>query len=109
MRKPYNKEISVDKNNEVIVYNFKTGQYSSYLNDSLIANDVRTETNGTGEILPNGDLFIEETNYSRTLYFNADGSLRWTYVNRADDGKSTELVGQEFYTLMKIFKSQKTL
>ena len=49
-------------------------------------NDVRTITQGRSEILENGDLFVEESNYGRTLYFNADGSLRWTHVNRANDG-----------------------
>ena len=76
----------VDGHNEVIVYNFKTNEYSSYLKDSLIENDVRTPTQGRSQILPNGDLFIEETDYARTLYFNADGSLRWTHVNRAENG-----------------------
>ena len=76
----------VDGHNEVIVYNFKTNEYSSYLKDSLIEHDVRTITEGRSEILPNGDLFIEESNYARTLFFNADGSLRWTHVNRADNG-----------------------
>ena len=77
----------VDGHNEVIIYNFKTNEYSSYLQDSLIKNDVRTIYEGRSQILPNGDLFIEESNYARTLYFNSDGSLRWTHVNRAEDGK----------------------
>ena len=68
----------VDGHNEVIIYDFKT--------NSLMENDVRTITEGRSEILTNGDLFVEESNYGRTLYFNADGSLRWTHVNRADDG-----------------------
>tara|TARA_B100000989_G_scaffold296346_1_gene279389 strand:- start:851 stop:2212 length:1362 start_codon:yes stop_codon:yes gene_type:complete len=78
----------VDGNNEVIIFDFKKNEYSSYLNDSLIKNDVRTITQGTSQILPNGDLFLEETNYGRTLYLNSDGSLRWTHVNRADNGKT---------------------
>ncbi|QNI92928.1 arylsulfotransferase family protein [Synechococcus sp. BOUM118] len=86
MQKSYNEKLNVDGNNEVIIYNFKTGQYSLYLNDSLIKNDVRTKNGGLSEILPNGDLFIEESNYARTLYFNSDGSLRWTHVNRAGNG-----------------------
>ena len=77
----------VDGNSEVIIYNFKTNEYYSYLNDSLIKNDVRTMTQGRSEILPNGDLFVEETALGRTLYFNADGSLRWTHVNRAKNSK----------------------
>ena len=75
-----------DGHNEVIIYDFKTNEYSFYLKDSLIENDVRTITEGRSEILKNRDLFVEETNYGRTLYFNADGSLRWTHVNRAENG-----------------------
>ena len=47
---------------------------------------IRDRTNGRSQILPNGDLFIEETDFGRTLYFDSDGSLRWTHVNRADNG-----------------------
>jgi len=76
----------VDGNNEVIIYNFKTNKYISYLKGSLINNDVRTPTNGRSEIITNGDLLIEETDYGRTLFYNADGSLRWSHVNRANSG-----------------------
>ena len=38
------------------------------------------------EILPNNELFVEESFYARLLYFNADGSLKWSYVNRSKDG-----------------------
>jgi len=76
----------VDGHNEEIIYDFKTNEYSSYLKDSLIEHDVRTIAEGRGEILTNGDLFIEETNYGRTVYFNEDGSLRWMHINRAEDG-----------------------
>ena len=76
----------VDGNNEVIIYNFKTNEYSKYLSESIIENDVRTIRQGRSEILPNGDLFIEETNYGRTMYINSDGSLKWTHINKANDG-----------------------
>ena len=76
----------VDGHNEVIIYDFKTNEYSSYLSDSLKNNEVRTITDGRSQILPNGDLFVEETNYGRTFYFNSDGSLRWIHVNRANNG-----------------------
>jgi len=82
----------VDGHNEVVIYDFKSNEYSSYLKDSLVNNDVRTIGNGRSQILPNGDLFIEESDYGRTLFFNADGSLRWTHVNRADNG-SVYMVG----------------
>lgn len=78
---------TVDGHNEVIVYDFESGAFSRYLPDALIEEDVRTVTEGLSEILPNGDLLVEETNYGRTLFFNADGSLRWSHVNRASDDK----------------------
>lgn len=75
----------VDGNNDVIIYSFISNQYSSYLPESFIENDIRTITEGRNEILPNGSLFVEETNYGRSLYFNADGTLRWSHVNKAGD------------------------
>tara|TARA_B100000795_G_scaffold262294_1_gene240041 strand:+ start:174 stop:1529 length:1356 start_codon:yes stop_codon:yes gene_type:complete len=76
----------VDGSNEVIIYNFKTEEYSKYLAESLLNNYVKTPVSGRGKILLNGDLFVEETSQGRALYFNADGSLRWTHVNRSDNG-----------------------
>jgi len=86
MQKLHDGRLKVDGNNQVIIYNFKTGKYTSYLKNSFIKNDVRTKNQGLNEILPNGDLFVEEENFARTLYFNSDGTLKWTHVNRADNG-----------------------
>ena len=77
----------VDGTSNVLIYDFKTDTYSKYLEESLKKNNVRTLTQGRSQILGNGDLFIEEQNYGRTLYFNKDKSLKWQHVNRADDGK----------------------
>jgi hypothetical protein len=76
----------VDGSNEVVIYDFKTDSYSKYLNESLNQYEVKTVTEGRSEILENYDLFIEEQNYGRILYFNKDASLQWQYVNRAGDG-----------------------
>lgn len=73
--------------NRVVIYDFETEKYSYHLEKSLRKEDVRTITEGRSQILPNGDLFIEESNYGRTLYFNSDGSLRWTHINRGNNGK----------------------
>ena len=73
------------EHSQVIVYDFATQKYSSYLNDSLREQNVRGHNQSRSDILPNGDLFVEETPNSRILYYNADGSLRWSYVNRATD------------------------
>ncbi|MDA9964326.1 arylsulfotransferase family protein [Gammaproteobacteria bacterium] len=76
----------VDGHNEVLIYDFKNNNYLSYLQKSFIEHDIRTVTEGRGQVLPNDDLFIEESNFARTLYFNSDGTLRWSHVNRAKDG-----------------------
>jgi len=72
---------------EIIIYDFKKDKYLKYLLEALVENDVKTLQEGRSEILPNGDLFIEESNKGRTLYFNSDGSLRWQHYNRATDGR----------------------
>ena len=71
----------VDGFNEVLIYDFNSKKYNKYLNSSLIENEVRTIKNGRSQILPNNDLMIEEYEAGRILYFNADGSLRWQYIN----------------------------
>ena len=109
-----NGKLSVDGNNEVIIYNFKNGEFSSYLRNSMVKNDVRTRNQGLSEILPNGDLFLEEQNFGRTLYFNSDGSLRWTYLNRSnnrdiyDVGWSRILHTTEDITNVKNFLNSKS-
>ena len=77
---------TVDGYNEVIIYDFKNDKYTSYMDESMVEHDVRSTTGGRSEIVSNGDLFLEEHNFGRTLYFDSDGSLRWTHVNRANDG-----------------------
>ncbi len=81
----------VDGNNQIIIYNFKTKKYSAYLNDSFIKNDIRTLTQGRGKIIAGGDVFVEETDFGRLTYLNADGSLKWSYINRSNDGKIYQL------------------
>jgi len=76
----------VDGHNNVIIYDFKNDEYSSYMDAILDKHEVRTITEGRSQILGNGHLFIEETNYARTLYFGKDGTLLWQHVNRAANG-----------------------
>ncbi len=83
---PFERGLVINEYNKVVIYNFKTQQYESYLEESLKNNKVRTEIEGQSEILSNGDLFIEETRGGRLLYFKSDGELQWQYINKAEDG-----------------------
>ena len=77
----------IDTNSEVLIYDFSSQEYTKYLNDALIKHEVKTFGQGRSRILPNGDLFIEETNFGRILYFNSQGKLLWEYINREDNKK----------------------
>ncbi len=77
---------TVDGNNRIVIYDFDEDNYSYYLTESLKNEDVRTLFEGRSQILPNGDLFVEETLFGRSLYFNSDGSLRWVHINRRESG-----------------------
>ena len=100
----------VDGHNEVVIYDFNKDSYSKYFDESLKQNDVRTFSEGKSKILENGDLFIEEQNYGRLLYFNEDTSLQWQYVNRADNGLAYSVSWSRIlYKLEDIKKVRKTL
>ena len=72
--------------NEVYLHDLVSGAARSPWRDALRRHDVRTLTQGRATVLADGDVFVEETNYGRALRVGADGKLRWSYVNRSDDG-----------------------
>ena len=76
---------AVQGNNEVLIYDFEKDLYEPYMAQSMKKENIRTLTGGLQEILNNNDLFIEESDFGRFLYFNSDGTLRWQYVNRWQD------------------------
>lgn len=76
---------AVQGNNEVLIYDFEKSLYEPYMAQSMKKENIRTLTGGLQEILNNNDLFIEESDFGRFLYFNSDGTLRWQYVNRWQD------------------------
>ncbi len=78
----FNKDI-VDGNNEIIIYDFKNQEYSLYFDKYIKKHDIRTISEGNCEIFPNGEIFIEESNYGRLLYFNRNGDLKWSHINRS--------------------------
>ena len=72
--------------NEVHLYDPASNTARSPWRQALQQHRVRTPVAGRATVLANGDVFVEETVYGRALRVNADGSLRWTYVNRGRDG-----------------------
>ena len=72
--------------NEVYLYDLGSGAARSPWRDALRRHDVRTDGGGRATVLADGDVFVEESYYGRALRVGADGTLRWSYVNRSDDG-----------------------
>ena len=77
----------VDGHSKVLVYDFASDRYSHYHDDALRTHEVKTAFRGRSQVLPSGELFVEESEFGRLLYFSTDGSIRWSYVNRAEDSK----------------------
>ena len=99
----FKKRDVVDGNNRVVIYDFETKEYSYFLDKSLKNEDVRTVREGRSQILPNKDLFIQENENGRIIYFNSDGTLKWMNINRANNGN--------IYTISwsRIFYDQKDI
>ena len=103
----------VNGHSKVLIYDFASDQYTHHLDDALRSHEVKTVVRGYSQLLPNGDLFIEESEYGRLLYFNSDGSLLWSHVNRGEDtsvyamGSSRILYRDEEISLVQDFLSQR--
>ena len=69
--------------NRVIVHDFDTGQDSQPFAALLAQARPRSVTGGRARILPDGGLFVEETNFGRHLRFTSD-RLLWSRVNDYD-------------------------
>lgn len=69
--------------NEVYVYNFRTDTVSAPYHKILSELKPVTITEGRAKILPDGDLFFEETDFGR-MFRVSDRDIRWTYVDRQD-------------------------
>lgn len=77
----------VDGSNRVFIYNFRTKEFTSIIEDALLKNKIQTAAEGRSTILNNNDIFIEESNRGRILYFNENGELIWKYVSIHEDKK----------------------
>ncbi len=69
--------------NEVMIFDFETGQVTQPFKSLLEAARPRSIGEGRARILPDGGLFIEETENGRILRFSRD-RLLWSFVNDHD-------------------------
>ncbi len=69
--------------NSVYFYDFKTNKVSEPYREIMKEMKVESLTEGRGTPLPDGDLFIDESNNGRILRVSAD-EVKWEYVRRID-------------------------
>ena len=70
--------------NDVNIYDFEKDEVTSPYKNYFKKFDVRTPMQGLSQIYKD-NIFIEETNFGRLLYFNNNGELLFEYINRAKD------------------------
>ncbi len=91
------------KNNEEYTYNFKTDKVETPYTALLKKAKLETYTEGRSDILPNGDLFVEDNNNNRLLRGNKNNVI-WEYVDRVDQHFAAIITWSRFITKQEFEK-----
>ena len=108
---PVNKEnafLSKNDINRVYVFDFDNNQASQPYEKLLAVAKPITLTEGRAQILPDGGLFLEETNYGRQMRFTKD-ALLWSRVNDYDERRIGKLTWSRYLTYKEVRMPLKAL
>lgn len=72
--------------NDVMLFDFRTGEVSSPWKRGFEALQLKTRDQGRGTVVGE-EVFVEETNFGRMVQFDRTGAVTWQFINRASDGK----------------------
>ena len=75
------------KNNNLLIYDFEKDKVLNNYENLFNKYNIQTPTQGLAEIMKDGSVFIEESDYGRLLYFSSDKDLIFEYINRNSEGK----------------------
>lgn len=75
----------VEGSNDVMIYDFAADRVTSPFKAALEREDVRSRSEGRALPMPDGGVFVEETNFGRILRLDANGDIIWQYINRGSD------------------------
>ena len=78
------------KNNEIYIYDFAKDSVSTPYSRLMSSEKITTVTSGRCDILPNGDIFIEETNNGRII-FGDTLSKKMEFTKRIDQDHISSL------------------
>ena len=73
----------INGHNDIYFYNFENDKISKPYTKIMKKTDIKTVSEGRCDILSNGDLFIDETNYGKLYIINND-SVKMIYTERYD-------------------------
>lgn len=76
----------IDGANEIVIYDFSTGTFSSPLKQALAAMQIKTHSEGLIDRTESGNLVVEEENAGHLLILSPDGALLAEFVNRDASG-----------------------
>ena len=91
------KSYLIHGHNNQYIYNFATDQVRTPYTRMFKEGKIKTLSEGRSRILPDGQLFVEETNFGRILFGDIHG-INGTYVNRLNDQYIGMLGWSRFYT-----------
>lgn len=80
----------IDGHNVEYVYDFSTNEITTPYNEFFESAKIKTNTEGRARILPDGNIFVEETNHCRLLLGNQKEEI-WSYVEKAGKNKLSML------------------
>ncbi len=70
----------------VLIYNFETDSFEALYEDQFVENEIFTGAEGLYEILPNGDMFVEEQGAGILWVLNEDGVVLKTVIKSDIEG-----------------------
>lgn len=94
--------------NEVMVFDFESNQVTQPFKQLLATAQPRTAWEGRARLLPDGGLFVEETESGRLLRFSKD-RLVWSFVNDHDDKYLGALAWSSYLTAEEASKPLEAL
>jgi len=100
-----NADLLYGHNNQYI-YDFETKQTSTIYTKMFQEGKIKTISEGRSDILENGDLFVEETNFGRILFGDKNG-VNAIFVDRMDKDHIAMLGWSRYYSneeMKAIFK-----
>ena len=68
-------------NNEIVIYNFETNNFSKIFEKTFIDNKINTDEHGLVDFLTDGSAIVEDRNNARIFFLNSNGDIIWKFNN----------------------------